>query len=422
MEITDIIVVCFALVFSAFFSGMEIAYLSANKLKLELEIKKKTFTSKLLQKITNEPSEYISAILLGNNIALVIYGVFMANLIVYFLGKFLYGEFIILLVQTLISTLIILFFAEFLPKTLFRTVSNKALKFFVLPLTFFFFLFRPLVHFTIWLSKFLLKNILRIKIDEKSEEKAFGKIDIIDIIEESQNYRINDKTNQELKLIQNALDFSKIKLRECIIPRGDLAALSYDSEIEDVIRLFVKTGYSNILIYKHNIDEIIGYVNIKDIFKRPQTVRAVLREIMIVPETMSAKKLLEQLIDNNKSLAVVVDEFGGTGGIVTVEDIMEEIFGDIEDEHDNYDLVAKITQEGNYLLSGRNEVDLINEEFNLNLSESDEYETIAGYILYRYGDFPKEGEIIELKDNNTVFKFKILKIQDTKIEKILLYS
>ncbi len=422
MGTIDYLIVILSLVFSAFFSGMEIAYLSANKLKLELDTKRPTISSKVLAKLVNKPSQYISTILLGNNIALVVYGIFMANIILYYKPEFVKGEFAILLFQTLISTVVIIFFAEFIPKTLFRTISNYALRFFAIPLIGFFYVFRPFVRFMIWLSELMLRKVFGFKIDGDAGEKAFGKIDIVDILESSQAGHEESGTLQELKMIQNALDFSKVKLRECIVPRGDLIAVPYEITVEDIINEFIATGFSNILVYKENIDEIIGYVNVKDVFKNPQSIRSILRQVTIVPETMSAKDLLEQLIENNRSIAVVVDEFGVTGGIVTIEDIVEEIFGDIEDEHDSPDFTAKITKEGNYIFAGRNEVDIINDEFDLYLSESDDYETLAGYILCHYGSFPSDGEIIEIVDNDKTFKFKILKIQDTKIEKILLYN
>ncbi len=418
----DFIIVIVSLLFSAFFSGMEIAYLSANKLKLELDIKKNNLSSKILSKLINKPSQYISTIILGNNIALVIYGIFMAKIILSFITPYISGEFATLLIQTILSTLIILFFAEFIPKTLFRTISNLSLKIFAVPLIIFFYMFKPIVNFMICLSRLILSKFANINIDDNTNEQVFGKIDIIDIIENSKCNSNTNQSGQEFKMIQNALDFSKIKLRECVVPRGDIQAVPYETELNDLIDIFIKTGFSNILVYKNNIDEIVGYINVKDIFKKPKNLSSVLRQVMIVPESMSAKNLFEQFIDNNKSLAVVVDEFGGTEGIVTIEDIIEEIFGDIEDEHDNPDFSPQITKDGNYIFSGRHEVDLINEEFGLNLTESEDYETIAGYVLYHYGNFPEEEDIIKISDDENIFKFKILKIQDTKIEKLMMFN
>lgn len=419
---TDYIIIITSLLFSAFFSGMEIAYLSANKLKLELETKKRRLSSKALAVVTNNSSHYISTILLGNNIALVIYGIFMAKVLTKFIVPYTSSEFLILFTQTILSTIVIIFFAEFIPKTLFRTISNRALLFFAIPLSFFYISFMPIVRFMIWLSSLILRKIFTVNLEDADNEKVFGKPDILDIVERSQNNFTQEEQSQELKFIQNALDFSKIKLRECIVPRRDIVAVPFETEVDTLLELFIESGHSNIPVYKESIDEIIGYVNVKDIFKNPQSLKSILRQVVIVPESMPAKNLLEQLLNENKSLAVVVDEFGGTGGIVTVEDIIEEIFGDIEDEHDNNECNAKITNEGNFIFSGRNEVDLINEEFNLELMELDEYETIAGYILYHHGSFPNEGEIIEITDNESLYKFKILKIQDTKIEKILMYK
>lgn len=400
---------------------MEIAYISANKVKLNLDIKHDSFNSKILAKLVDKPSHYISTILLGNNIALVVYGIFMAKILLPYITPYITSEFGILLSQTILSTILILIFAEFVPKTLFRTINNRSLKAFAVPLMVFVFLFKPFVNFTIWLSKSLLQKTTKLNFDDDTNDQAFGKIDIIDFIEKSKSCHKQKEENQEFKFIQNALDFSKIKLRECIVPRGDIVTVKYETDIEELTDLFIKTGYSNILVYKTNIDEIIGYVNIKDIFKNPKTISSILRQVIIVPESMPAKYLLEQLIDSNKSLAVVVDEFGGTEGIVTIEDIIEEIFGDIEDEHDNLDVQAKITKEGNLIMSGRHYVDDINEKFKLKLSESDDYETIAGYIFSHHGNFPNEGDEISINDDGKEYRFKVLKVKDTKIEKLLMY-
>ena len=242
------------------------------------------------------------------------------------------------------------------------------------------------------------------------------------IIDKSKISNIQSKQAQELKIFQNAMDFSSIRLRECIVPRNEIQAVSVNIGLEELKEKFIESGHSNILIYKENVDEISGYVNVKDIFKNPQKLRNVIRQIMIVPETMSAKKLFEQLIHDKKSLAIVVDEFGSTSGMVTVEDILEEIFGEFEDEHDVPEMSVQITPEGHYIISGRHELDAFNEEFGFDLTESDDYETMAGYILYHYGSFPNQGEIINITDNAKKIKFKILKIQDTKIDKIMLYD
>lgn len=419
---SDYTIIVLSLLFSAFFSGMEIAYLSANKLKLELEIKKNGIVPRCLKTITRIPSHYISTILLGNNIALVIYGIFMSKVLIGYINPYLSSEFGVLFTQTAISTIIILFFAEFIPKTLFRTLSNRALTFFAIPLSFFYFTLKPIVRFMIFLSALILGKIFKIKMNPNENDRVFGKTDIAEIVEKGQTKDKKQESNQELKFIRNALDFSNVKLRECIIPRRDIIAVPENTELSDLINVFIESGHSNIPVFKESIDEIVGYINVKDVFKNPQSLKSIIRQVLIVPESMTAKNMLEQLIDENKSLAVVVDEFGGTGGIVTLEDIIEEIFGDIEDEHDNNEFNPKLTKDGNYLFAGRNEVDLINDNFDLKLLEIEDYETIAGYILFHYGSFPAEGEIIEIEDNNIKYRFKILKVQDTKIEKVLMYK
>ncbi len=418
----DWIIIVVAMVFSAFFSGMEIAFVSSNKLRLELASKESGYSSKILTVFNNNQAHFISAMLVGNNVVLVIYGIFMAKVLEAPIESLVHGELYVLLIQTLISTLFILFFAEFIPKTLFRVISNAALSTFSFPLIFFYYLFYPVVAFTIWLSGLIIKFFTNIDIDESQKEKAFGKIDIDEIIDKSQFDSTQSKQAQELRIFQNAMDFSSIKLRECIVPRNEIQALSINTDINAVKEKFIESGHSNILIYKDNVDEISGYVNVKDIFKNPQKLRNVIRQIMIVPETMSAKKLFEQLIKNKKSLAVVVDEFGSTSGMVTVEDIMEEIFGEFEDEHDVPEMNVHMSPEGNYVMTGRQELDAFNEEFGFDLTESDDYETMAGYILFHYGSFPKQSEVIIITDGPRKFRFKILKIQDTKIEKIMLYD
>ncbi|MCF0206441.1 MAG: HlyC/CorC family transporter, partial [Bacteroidales bacterium] len=250
----------------------------------------------------------------------------------------------------------------------------------------------------------------------------FSKVDLEDIIDNSAESSDSPTAAQELRIFQNAMDFSSIKLRECIVPRNKIFAISINDSVEDARKKFVETGHSNLLIFKENVDDIIGYVNIKDIFKNPQKIRNVMRQILVVPETMSAKKLFNKLISSNKSLAVVVDEFGSTCGMVTVEDILEEIFGEFEDEHDSHELTVVVNKDGNYIMSGMEDVESFNKEYGSSLTESDEYETIAGYIMYFYGNFPKAGEIVKINDNDRSYRFRILEIKGTKIVKVLLYA
>ena len=412
------IIIVLALVLSAFFSGMEIAFVTSNKLKLEIATKKDGFNSRVLALITKNSSQYISTMLVGNNLVNVIYSIFLAKVLAAPLAPLENGM-LILLLQTVIATVIVLFVAEFLPKTLFRILSDSALKTFAVPVAFFYFLFYPVVVVSVWIAR-MITRIFGVSIDENQEETMFSRVDIEDII--GNGAETSAKSAQELKIFHNAMDFSSIKLRECIVPRNKILAVSVNETIENVRKMFVETGHSNLLVYKENVDDIIGYVNIKDIFKNPQKLRNIMRQILVVPETMSAKKLFGRLIKNNRSIAVVVDEFGSTCGIGTVEDILEEIFGEFEDEHDSPELSVVVNKDGNYIMSGLLDVETFNEEYGYSLTESDEYETIAGYIMYFSGNFPKMGEIVTINDNDVSYRFRILEIKGTKIVKVMLYA
>lgn len=414
------IIIVLALVLSAFFSGMEIAFVTSNKLKLEIAIKKDSFNSKVLALITKNSSQYISTMLVGNNLANVIYTIFLAKLLAAPLAP-LNNELLILLLQTIIATVIVLFFAEFLPKTLFRILSDSALSTFAVPVAFFYLLFYPIVVISVLFAR-LIARIFGIRIDDHQKDNMFSRVDIEDIIGNGAELSNSAKSAQELKIFHNAMDFSSIKLRECIVPRNKILAVPVNESVENVRKMFVETGHSNLLVYKENVDDIIGYVNIKDIFKNPQKLRNIMRQILVVPETMSAKKLFGRLIKNNRSIAVVVDEFGSTCGIVTVEDILEEIFGEFEDEHDSPELSVVVNKDGNYIMSGLLDVETFNEEYGYSLTESDEYETIAGYIMYFSGNFPKMGEIVTVNDNDVSYRFRILEIKGTKIVKVMLYA
>ena len=414
------IIIVLALVLSAFFSGMEIAFVTSNKLKLEIAIKKDSFNSKVLAFITKNSSQYISTMLVGNNLANVIYTIFLAKLLAAPLAP-LNNELLILLLQTVIATVIVLFFAEFLPKTLFRILSDSALSTFAVPVAFFYLLFYPIVVISVLFAR-LIARIFGIRIDDHQKDNMFSRVDIEDIIGNGAELSNSAKSSQELKIFHNAMDFSSIKLRECIVPRNKILAVPVNESVENVRKMFVETGHSNLLVYKENVDDIIGYVNIKDIFKNPQKLRNIMRQILVVPETMSAKKLFGRLIKNNRSIAVVVDEFGSTCGIVTVEDILEEIFGEFEDEHDSPELSVVVNKDGNYIMSGLLDVETFNEEYGYSLTESDEYETIAGYIMYFSGNFPKMGEIVTVNDNDVSYRFRILEIKGTKIVKVMLYA
>lgn len=410
----SLIIILVALLFSAFFSGMEIAFISANKLRIELDKKQGANTSKVIDLFANNPSQYLATMLIGNNIALVIFGIMMASVLEPVIGRFIQSQGVILLIQTIISTLIILFGAEFLPKTLYKINPNRNLKIFAYPTYFFYLIFYPIARFTIHLSKFILHTIFRVKLPDQTSI-SFGKSDLDHLVNE--NVPENDskaKFDHDVKIFQNALDFSNVKIRECVVPRTELTAVSIDEEVEVLRQKFIETGHSKILVYEESIDKIIGYAHSITLFEKPETVRSMVRKIPIVPETMPANKLLALFTQNRKSVALVVDEFGGTAGIVTIEDILEEIIGDIKDEHDKESLIDKQISEFEYQFSGRIEIDDLNEKYGFSLPVSDDYETLAGLILAINGSIPKINDKIEIEG----YLFKVLKTSTTKIDLI----
>ena len=408
----SVILIC--LLLSAFFSGMEIAFLTSNKLRIEIDKSKKGVTQALIDLFISHSGMYITTLLVGNNVVMVIYGIFMSDLLVKQFEFLHLSIGVELFVETLVSTLIILVFAEFLPKTVFRLRSNLFLKLFSVPVFLFYLLFFPLSYFSVWLGGWLQRIFTGRKLGHKEPNRAFGKVDLNNLIEEGEVNARQEEEMHEIKLFRNALDFSEVKLRECIVPRPDVVALSIDSSIEELTQLFIDTGLSRILIYKESIDDIIGYVHISTLFKDPPTIAKALSRVLIVPETMSAQRLLNLFIRDQKSVAVVVDEFGITAGIVTIEDIMEEIFGEIEDEHDHLNLKEVMISEQEYIFSGRLEVDYLNEKYHLDLEEREEYETLAGLVLYFNQSIPQEGETIVVND----LTFKILSVKNARIEEI----
>lgn len=408
----SVILIC--LLLSAFFSGMEIAFLTSNKLRIEIDKSKKGVTQALIDLFISHSGMYITTLLVGNNVVMVIYGIFMSDLLVKQFEFLHLSIGVELFVETLVSTLIILVFAEFLPKTVFRLRSNLFLKLFSVPVFLFYLLFFPLSYFSVWLGGWLLRIFTGRKLGHKEPNRAFGKVDLNNLIEEGEVNARQEEEMHKIKLFRNALDFSEVKLRECIVPRPDVVALSIDSSIEELTQLFIDTGLSRILIYKESIDDIIGYVHISTLFKDPPTIAKALSRVLIVPETMSAQRLLNLFIRDQKSVAVVVDEFGITAGIVTIEDIMEEIFGEIEDEHDHLNLKEVMISEQEYIFSGRLEVDYLNEKYHLDLEEREEYETLAGLVLYFNQSIPQEGETIVVND----LTFKILSVKNARIEEI----
>lgn len=413
----DIWLIITTLLLSAFFSGMEIAFISSNKLKIEVDKSKGMFSARILSDFTKTPSKFIGALLLGNNIALVIYGIAMAKLlepvIINILPLHLSTEFVILIIQTIISTLIILFIAEFIPKALFRIYPNKILNFFAIPVKLFYLIFYPVIYVFIGFSEFVLKKLFRIKFTY--EKYNFSPIDLDEYVKEFIPADDSEsELNQEIQMFQNAIDFRNVKLRECMIPRTEIIALNENESIEILKQNFIDTGHSKILIYKESIDDIIGYTHSYDMFKNPTSIKSILKSVIIVPETMLANKVLSMMIQQHKSIAVVVDEFGGTSGMITMEDIIEEIFGEIEDEYDVEELIEKQTKNNEYIFSARLEIDYLNEKYKLNLPESDDYETLAGLMLHHYENIPKNGEQIIIGH----FIFNILLASQTRIEQI----
>lgn len=409
-----VIIISICLLLSAFFSGMEIAFLSSNRLRIEIDKSDKSITQTLIDLFLSHSGMYITTILVGNNVVMVIYGIFMSEFLTEKLGFLHLSIGVELFVETIISTLIILVVAEFLPKSVFRLRSNLFLKIFAIPVFLFYLLFFPLSYFSVWLGGILLRVFTGKKLDQKEPNRAFGKVDLNNLIEEGEVADREEEEMHEIKLFRNALDFSEVKLRECIVPRPDVVALPIDATIPELTQLFIETGLSRILIYKESIDDIIGYVHISSLFREPPTIAKALSRVLIVPETMSAQRLLNLFIKDQKSVAVVVDEFGITAGIVTIEDVMEEIFGEIEDEHDHLNLKEVVVSDHEYIFSGRLEVDYLNEKYHLGLEENEEYETLAGLILYFNESIPEEGESIEVND----ITFKILSVKNARIEEI----
>jgi CBS domain containing-hemolysin-like protein len=401
--------------FSAFFSGMEIAFISSNKLRLELDIKQGHLTSRIISIFTSKPGDYIATMLVGNNISLVIYGILMAVLLEPLISQYTSSETTILIIQTIISTLIILFTAEFLPKTIFRLSPNTALRIFAVPILIFYFLLYPVTKLTIAISNFMLHNFMRVPKNKDIPPNVFGKIDLDNLVNERNALHAQqDEPEQEIKLFQNALDFSNVKLRDCMVPRTDIVAFDESVSLDELRSKFIETGLSKILIYRESTDNIIGFINSKDLFKNPSDLLSMIMSIPIVPETMPANKLLQSFIKDHKSISVVVDEFGGTSGIVTMEDILEEIIGEIEDEHDTSELTEEKLNEEEYIFSGRHEIDYLNEKYRLNIPESDDYETLAGLILFHYESIPKINDRIHIEG----FVFRILEVSESRIELI----
>ncbi|MEG1660221.1 MAG: hemolysin family protein [Bacteroides sp.] len=402
--------------FSAFFSGMEIAFVSVDKLRFELD-RKGGLSSRILSIFFKNPNNFISTMLVGNNIALVIYGILMARLIgENLLAGFIDNSFVMMLVQTVISTLIILVTGEFLPKTLFKINPNRVLNVCAAPLFICYILLYPISKFSSAIS-FLFLRLFGMKVTKDDSVKAFTKVDLDYFVQSSiDNADSREELDTEVKIFQNALDFSTVKIRDCIVPRTEVVAVSLDVSLDELKNRFVESGISKIIVYEGNIDNVIGYIHSSEMFRNPKDWRDNVKEVPIVPETMAAHKLMKLFMQQKKTIAVVVDEFGGTAGIVSLEDLVEEIFGDIEDEHDNSSYVCKEIETGEYVLSARLEIEKVNETFQLDLPESDDYLTVGGLILHEYQRFPKLHELVVIGP----YQFKIIKVTATKIELVRL--
>ena len=401
--------------FSAFFSGMEIAFVSSNKLLFEMDKSgSNSLTSKILSIFYKRPNDFISTMLVGNNVVLVIYGILMARLIdQHFLYGLISNDFLKVLIETVISTLIILVTGEFMPKELFKINPNFTLNLFAIPAYICHILLYPISKISSGLSGIFLR-MTGIKVNKEVSDKAFSKVDLDYLIQSSIDKK--EDIDTDVQIFQNALDFTNIKIRDCMVPRTEIVAVSYSASTDELMAKFVESGISKILIFQDNIDNIIGYIHSSEMFRNPTTWKEHLRKLPIVPETMGAHKLLKLFIQQKKSLAVVVDEFGGTSGIIALEDLVEEIFGDIEDEHDTSNYVAKDLGNNEYVMSGRMEIEKANEIFSLDLPESDEYQTIAGLILDQYQSFPKMYEVVKIGK----YEFKIINVSTTRIELVRL--
>jgi CBS domain containing-hemolysin-like protein len=409
-----ILIILLAILFSAFFSGMEIAFVTSNKLRIELDRKQGVFGSGIIKIFSNNPGKYIATMLIGNNIAIVIYGLFFSKLLGPVLTPVIGSDLLVLILNTIISTAIILLVAEFLPKTIFIISPNFFLKNLSVPTLFFYWIFYPISKLTLAASNLFIKIFFKNKPGGKPQENlVFSKIDLDHFVSLSKQSREEaEPDHHNFRIFQNALDFSNVKLRECMVPRTEIEAIECTSPVAELKEKFIETQHSRILVYQDSIDNIIGYFELKDIFKNPCDIKSSIRKLAIVPETMAANKLLKVFVEGKKNVALVVDEFGGTSGMVTIEDVLEEIVGDIEDEHDTNELIEKVISSNEYIFSGRLEIDYLNEKYHLRLPEEDDYETLAGMIMYFHGSIPGNNDVIRVKN----IVFKILKVTATRLE------
>lgn len=409
-----VILTIVTLVLSALFSGTEIAFVTADRVRLTIDSKRGGFITKIINRFYHDPEFFISSTLVGNNVMLVVYGMGASALLTPWLANWTHQDVILLMLQTLISTLVILFFAEFIPKTVFRINPNTSLRLFALPIFLFYIILYPVSWFSTWLSHCLMRLVGR-KGEESPRLHALSVGDLNDYLEETIDTMVETKkeVETEVKLFQNALDFSSTHLRDCMIPRNEIVAVNFETTTrEQLSELFTQTGRSKIIVYKDDIDTILGYIHVSELFIPENDWRLHINPVLYAPEALLANKMMRRLLAEKRSIAVVVDEFGGTAGLVTLEDLVEEIFGDIKDEHDSANLVSRQLSPGVYEFSGRCEITEINDTYHLDIKEDDDYQTLAGYILHSTGTIPEQGEIV-LLDN---LSFEILKKSATRLE------
>lgn len=416
VDLVLIIGILITMILSAFFSGMEIAFVSSNRMLAQMDKEKMGISKRFLSLFFNNPNSFVSTMLVGNNIVLVVYGILIARLFDQTIFAGMDAAFTVP-ADTVLSTLIILFTGEFLPKTLFQSNPNQLMQVFAFPAYLFYVILWPISRFATFLSGLILR-LFRVHIPKDAISGGFSKVDLDYLIQSSiDNARSNEEIENEVKIFHNALDFPDTKVRDCMVPRTEINSVDMNTcTLEELKQKFIESGNSKIIVYKDDIDHIQGYIHSSELFKNPSSWQDGIRTMPFVPETMPAQKLMQILLQQKKSLGVVVDEFGGTSGIVSLEDIVEEIFGEIEDEHDSLKYVAKQTGEHEYLLSARLEIDKVNEMFNLDLPESEEYMTVGGLILNAYRSFPKLNEIVKIEK----FEFKIIKNATAKIELVQL--
>ncbi|MGB0914456.1 MAG: hemolysin family protein [Crocinitomicaceae bacterium] len=403
------------LIFSAFFSGMEIAYISSNRLKIELDKSKGTINGKILGTFYKHESHFIAMLLLGNNIALVFFGLFSADVFGDIVNSWgITDEGLTLLLQTILSTALVLVTAEFLPKTFVQMNPNAYLRFATIPMIIIYVILYVPTYIVLWLSSIFLKIL---KVDSDNSEKVFSKVDLEHYVQDI-NDRIRDEQElgNEMQILQNALDFDTVKARDCMIPRMDIISVSVEDEISELSQKFIETGKSKIIVYRENVDNIIGYVHSFEMFKSPESIKQILLPIPFVPEAIPGKELLELFTEKSGNIAVVVDEYGGTAGIVTIEDVIEEIFGEIEDEHDNEVFIEEKLSKTAFRFSSRLDIDYLNEEYELGLESSEEYETLGGLIIHQLASIPEAGTMVELDE----IKCYIEEVSDNRIEVVRL--